>query len=168
MANMAKVLFAFLAALAVALTMVLAASQSADAANTKPGIIRNSVDLTPTAAGRHIAAEGVAEIRQKTADGLQEFGVDVETISDVTGKPTVAEGTRFRVFVTNSQFPGKTFLAGRVVIDDKGIGLLELSNDPLHIADGAQRITQGVKPVTKVKTVTLKNSSGEIILKGSF
>jgi hypothetical protein len=168
--SMAKVLFAILAALALALTMGLAMSQAADAAAPKPGIIRKAIDLTPTPTGRKIAAEGVAEIRQKTADGLQEFAVDMETVSDATGKPTVAEGTPFRVFVTNShpRFKGKNILAGRIVIDDKGMGLLELSNDPLHIAEGAQRITAGVKPVTKIRTVTVKDSSGEVILKGSF
>src|SRR5215210_5887492 len=78
----AKVLVALLAALTVALTMALATSQTADAAGTKPGVIRRAVDLTPTAAGKKVAAAAAAEIRQKTADGLQEFGVDMETIED--------------------------------------------------------------------------------------
>lgn len=170
MSSLAKVLLAILAALVVALTMALATSQAADAAAPKPGIIRKAVDLTPTKAGRHIAAEGVAEIRQKSAEGLQEFGVDMETISDVTGKPTVGEGTSFGVYVTNSdrRYQGKNILAGTIEIDEKGYGLLELSNDALHIADGAQRITAGVKPVTKIETVRVKNAAGEVVLQGSF
>ena len=165
----AKVLVALLAALTVALTMALATSQAADAAGTKPGIIRRAVDLTPTAAGKKVAAEAAAEIRQKTAEGLQEFGVDMETIDDATGKSVVPEGTSFRVFITNSAHPGKTFMVGRVVIDQSGHGLLALSNDRAAIAIGeALPLEPGVKPVTKIKTVVVKDSAGQVVLKGSF
>src|SRR5215210_4327693 len=157
----AKVLVALLAALTVALTMAVATSQTADAAGTKPGVIRRAVDLTPAAAA--------AEIRQKTAEGLQEFGVDMETIDDATGKSVVPEGTSFRVFITNSAHPGKSFMVGRVVIDQSGHGLLALSNDRAAIDIGeALPLEPGVKPVTKIKTVVVKDSAGQVVLKGSF
>lgn len=166
--SIAKVLFAFLAAVLVAFATVVVMSQAADAAGAKPGQVRRSVELTPTAVGKKIAAEGAAEIRAIEAEGLQEFSVDMETIRDATGKSAVPEGTRFKVLITNSAHPGQTFRVGRIVMDKSGHGLLDQTNDRAEFKRGATSLAEGTRPVTKIKRVVVKNAAGDTVLQGSF
>jgi hypothetical protein len=134
-------------ALGLALAVLVVAG-GAVSANSR---IEREIVLTPTAAGRAIDASGDARVRKDGA--RQDFKVEIDA--------NVADGTVYRVFVTNSQFPGETRLAGRIVIAAGG-GQLELSNENGRV------LPHGVAPVLRIQTVIVKNAAGQNVLRGTF
>ena len=134
-------------ALGIALTVLALAGGTVSA---RSGVEREIV-LTPTAAGLDIGASGDARIRK---DGpRQDFKVEIDA--------NVADGTVFRVFVTNAQFPGETNRAGRIVIAAGG-GQLEISNENGRV------LPHGVAPVLQIQKVIVKDATGQVVLRGSF
>ncbi len=113
--------------------------------------IERQIVLTPTAIGGNIDASGDARVRK---DGPRE---DFKTEIDAR----VANGTVYRVYVTNSQFPNQLNLAGRIVIVAGG-GQLEISNENGRV------LPRGVAPVIKIQTVVVKNAAGQVVLRGRF
>lgn len=73
----------------------------------------------------------------------------------------VRNGTAYRVYVTNSAHPGKTYLVGRIIIG-LGRGELSLSNS------NGQRLPSGVAPALGIRTVTVRSSAGRSVLRGGF
>ena len=134
-------------ALGLALTVLVLAGGTVSA---RSGVEREIV-LSPTAAGRDIGASGDARVRRDGA--RQDFKVEIDA--------NVANGTVFRVFVTNAQFPGETNRAGRIVIAAGG-GQLEISNENGRV------LPRGVAPVLQIQTVIVKNAAGQVVLRGSF
>ncbi|MDQ3855440.1 MAG: hypothetical protein M3281_03495 [Chloroflexota bacterium] len=107
--------------------------------------------LTATSAGRSIGASGAARVR--TDGARQDFRISMDA--------RVAAGTTFRVYITSSAYPNKTFLVGRVRIV-AGRGELEVSND------NGRTLPAGVSPVLSIRTVVVRNGAGTAVLRGSF
>lgn len=115
------------------------------------GGIQKQRVLHPSALGRSTDTSGVARVRKDGARQVFKVSMDAR----------VANGRVYRVYITNSAHPGRTYLAGRIVIR-LGRGGLSLSN-----ANGV-RLRPSVAPVLRIKTVTVRNAAGKIVLRGSF
>ena len=153
-------------ALTMALVAVMAMSGAAMAKGVKAPVIKPTVTkkfalLAPTPAGDLIGAEGDAKV-VKTAAGLQDFMVDIEAVDPATETPILPAGTTFTVKVNGG------VLAGTAVLDAAGGAVLELSNDPVHLTEGASAIPAGFPDVLTIKTIQVYDAAGNLVLSGSF
>ena len=135
----------------LALGLALAVLMVAGGAVSANSRIEREIVLRPTAAGQEIGASGDARVRKDGA--RQDLKVEIDA--------NVANGTVFRVFVTNAQFPGETNRVGRIVIAAGG-GQLELSNENGRV------LPRGVAPVLQIQTVIVRDAAGRVVLRGSF
>jgi hypothetical protein len=88
--------------------------------------------------------------------------VDIEAVNPETEAPTLPAGTTFTVYVNGG------VLAGEAVLDAAGGAVLELSNDPVHLAEGASAIPAGFPDVLTIKSVQVYDAAGNLVLTGSF
>jgi hypothetical protein len=141
---MARRLIGF--AFVLALAAMLASSATGLARGTE-----KRITLTPTTLGARQDISGTARVR--TDRGRQDFKVSMDA--------RVASGTTFTVTIANSAAPGKTFVVGKIAIQ-RGRGELEVSNE------NGRALPAGVAPVMSITTVTVTNSAGLVVLRGSF
>jgi hypothetical protein len=140
-------------AVVMSLVMALTVGGVAFAKHGGDDRVEHKIRLSPTAAGQDIAATGEAKVRIRPSRGEQKFELSLVSPQ--------AEGQTFKVFVTNSAFPGERFLAGEMTVQ-LGVGRLHLTNE-----FGAA-LPEGVEPVTGIETVVVEDSAGTALLQGSF